>query len=122
MTDMRWTPVGKLGGLFIHGNYVEALLYSRTYAPAGESLSITLEVVAALVVIAILALRKGLLVRLGLVALLGIVLPTLCLVFFQNLGVFLDVFMPTILLICHTIAEHVLDWREDSLKLRLMEI
>ena len=43
-TDSYFTPIGFVPGVFIHANYAEALLDSRTYSPLGERVQLGLEI------------------------------------------------------------------------------
>lgn len=121
VVDTRLTPVGNLGGSFIHGNYVEAILYNRTYAPMSEAVSISLEIIMSLVIALILSLDRPISATLSLVGALCLALILFSLFSWQNLGLFFDFFIPTILLIGHMTVDRVLGWRASAAKLRAME-
>jgi CHASE2 domain-containing sensor protein len=117
--DTYFTPVGWIPGVFIHANYVEALLDSRIYKPLGEIIGIAIEALLALFVAMVFALeiagwRKSLII-----ASLGLSLMVLTYVLWQNLGLFFDFFIPTLLVTGHFAFEQVRTWRADARKYRL---
>lgn len=105
--DGHQTPVGEVFGVFVHANYVEALLDSRSYRPMRGGVATGIEIFFAV----ILALFFGLDIRLFLKIVVGLLLCAAILVIsyvsWQNLGMFFDFFIPVILLIGHIIVERI---------------
>jgi CHASE2 domain-containing sensor protein len=121
VVDTRLTPVGNLGGVFIHGNYVEAILYNRTYAPMSEAISIGIELLMSLIVMLVLALDRPLAAKLFAIGALCLFLVVFSLFSWQNLGRVFDFFIAAVLLMGHMAVEHILRWKEDSAKYRALE-
>ncbi len=121
LIDSRLTPVGHLGGSFIHGNYVEAILYNRTYAPMRKEVGVAIELLMSFLVALVFALDRPIVSKLLLAGALGVFLVVFSLFSWQNLGLFFDFFIPAVLLVGHMVVEHVLEWREDAIKFRCLE-
>jgi len=107
-SDLFLTPVGKLDGVFVHANFIEALLDSRTYRPLGPWVAISLEALLSSIVAVILGLTWPLWRRLRLLVLVCAFLVLLSYVLWQNLGVFFDCFVPILLLVIHVLVERLL--------------
>lgn len=109
--DMYQTPMGMMGGLFIHANYVETLLDSRTYKPLPESIGIGVEVILSAVIAMIFALDYRSRSKVALLGFLSLALLGFAYVSWQNLGLFFDFFVPSVLLISHAAVEQTREWR-----------
>jgi CHASE2 domain-containing sensor protein len=105
--DIANSPMGKVRKVYLHANYVEALLNadSQIFKPLPEWIAIAIEVVLSLAVAIIFSLRA---VRRF--AFLGALLACMLVIgityfFYQNLGLFFDFFIPLVLLTCHSVYE-----------------
>ena len=107
--DTHLTPVGQIGGVFIHANYIEALLDSRTYVPWEKWKLQLIEVLLSFAAAAIFALAKRK-IRAILCLCVGVAVFNYFL--WQNLKVFGDFFIPVVLLGGHSAVEQILEWRE----------
>ena len=112
--DEHFTPVGDIPGVFMHANYVEALLGERTYGRWGEISLKILEFTISLALASIFAWPFRPLVRFIMVFLLCLFLLFLSYLSFLNLGRFFDFFVPTILVLGHAGFEQLREWRTDS--------
>jgi CHASE2 domain-containing sensor protein len=116
--DSHRTPVGEVPGVFVHANYVESLLDGRVLE-VGRTTFLELPVVAlsAIVLSLRLSARNRLLVMLAVI----FAPVALCYVGVQNFGIYFDVFLIDLLLVGHTVIDHVLGWYRDHVKyLRLV--
>lgn len=103
--DTHFTPVGPLQGLYLHANYVEALLDNRTSKPYADWAVKVIEGVATLLVAVIFALLTSPLSRI-----IGVALTAAGLVIYGYLsllilGLFYDFFVPVLLVALHAIYE-----------------
>ena len=114
--DMHLTPVGEIGGVFVHGNYVEALLTHRTSKPFGKGASVTTEVLLSIFIALVFASNIRSWKKLALAAGLSLALILITYVSWQNLGLFFDFFIPLILLSGHVVTERVLEWRTEAIQ------
>jgi hypothetical protein len=93
----------------IHANYVEAMLNDRAFSPLPEWLVRSLEILAVI----LLALVMGL-ISSGWVQLAAVVGATLFMLaanfFLQDLGMFFDFFVPTVMLLGHVVAHKIYEW------------
>lgn len=103
--DSHATPVGDVYGPFVHANYVEALLDSRTYAPMKQSLATGIEVSFSIILALILSLEFRLSIKIAIALLLCVLTMGISYVSWQNLGMFFDFFGPVLLLIGHVVIE-----------------
>jgi hypothetical protein len=110
--DTYLTPVGYIGGVFIHANYVEALLDSRTYKPLRSNILFAIEFLISIIVAMIFALSKKASSKIIIVSILCLFFAVFSYFSLQNLGVFFDIFVPIISLGGHVIIEQVREWRE----------
>jgi len=105
------TPVGHIGGNFIHANYTEAILDQRTYSPVKNKYLLVIECLLALVVALIFALNIQPYFKLGLIFLLTVLLIFFSYVSWQTLDLLYSFFMPVLFLILHLLFEQVREWR-----------
>lgn len=106
--DSHPSPVGDVYGAFVHANYVEALLDSRTYTPMRQPLATGIEVVFSIVLAVLLSLNFHLPVKVAIAALLCVAIFGISYVSWQNLGLFFDFFIPVLLLVGHVVVEKLI--------------
>ena len=112
--DLHPTPVGEIGGVVVHANYVEALLSHLTIKPLGKTRSLIIEILLSYLIAVIFAWDMSPLRQAVSAGLVFLSLFTMSLFAWQNLGLFFDFSIPLILLGGHTIFEKVREWRADS--------
>ena len=112
LVDAWPTPVGHLSGPFVHGNYVEALLYGRIYKPWREMIAVTADVMLSIAVLGVFILAESSRRKLLYLSLIAVALIALAVFSLQNLGHFFDFFLPLVLLAAHSLVERILEWRE----------
>jgi len=103
--DEDVTPVGIIPGAYIHANYVEALLDSRTYRPYEGWILIVIEILESLLVAIPFASPIRLLYKTLIVALVCLGLIGFSLISLLAFGLFFDFFIPAILVIGHGVIE-----------------
>ena len=114
MYDGHASPVGDIYGVFIHANYAEALLDSRTYRPMRGKTSTTIEVIAAAFLAVVFSLHMRIIFKLAVGLLLCAGIIGISYVSWQNLGLFFDFFIPVVLLFGHALIEKVIANRSDG--------
>jgi CHASE2 domain-containing sensor protein len=112
--DMHPSPAGSMPGVFLHANYVEAILNDRTYRPLSDKLVMALEIALVLGVAVILALSMGTLRTFTLVSAVCVGFVFVSYFFLQNLGMFFDFFVPVAVLSGHLAVEKVMHWRKHA--------
>ncbi len=114
LVDTYNTPAGKMSGVFIHANYVEALLDRRVYRPMAKPLAVAVEAVllAVLAVLFAIKLHRAVKVLLLLVCVAFVVFISFFA--FTAFGVFYDFFTPLFSVIAHYAYEVVKGWRRDA--------
>lgn len=112
--DEHSTPVGDIPGVFVHANYVEALLDSRYYQPVRKKLLIALEVLLGLITAVFIEKKFWWVWTILGVAGLILILMILAIISLQVLGAFFDFFIPMIMVIGHAVYEKVNDWRKTA--------
>jgi CHASE2 domain-containing sensor protein len=117
--DTHFTPVGWLGGPFIHANYTEAWLDSRIYEPWTEDKESVIKIIFSIAIAIVFALVKEYPWN-PIVAILIIasVLLSFSYILFHNLGVFFDPFVLIILLTGHVVIEQICEWKSEAHKWR----
>lgn len=103
--DSHSSPVGKVYGAFVHANYVEALLDSRTYKPMRQSWAIGIEVFFSMILAIALSFDTGVAAKLGITFFLCTAMFGMSYVAWQNLGLFFDFLVPVVLLGAHAVVE-----------------
>ena len=112
--DMFNSPSGIEPGAMLHANYVEAMRDpNSTFTPISDHVAEVIEWTLAL----ILAFISALEVHVGW-KWLGFVTSfvasmVLTYVLLQNLGLFLDFFIPIVMIVAHTMVEEILDTRHE---------
>ena len=105
MHDGHSSPVGEIYGAFIHANYTEALLGTRTYRPMREWMATGIEVFFSVVMALIFSLHIRLVLRFAAAAFLCTFVVGVSYVSWQNLGLFFDFFTPVVLLASHAVID-----------------
>ena len=119
--DEHMTPVGQIEGAYIHANYVEALLDTRTHAQMRKGLSVLIEISISIAIAFIFALDMDARKRTLWVTAACLFVAVLTYVAWQNLGLFFDFLIPILLLGSHAAIEQVLEWRQAAGKFRVVE-
>lgn len=119
--DLHYTPVGWIGGAFIHANWVEALMDGR--ASQGLHPAIARVIVTGLVlsIAIVFALKFRARVKVLIIASLCLFLFVVSYILLQNLGQFFDFSVPLILIVMHWRYERYRECKEyerDALKYR----
>lgn len=112
--DTHPTPVGEIPGVFVHANYVEALLTHRVSRPISRVLGITIEFLLAAFIAVIFAWKMMPASKLKWAGGLSLTLVLMTYVFWQNLGLFFDFFIPLILLGSHAAIAQIMEWRDEA--------
>ncbi|HTI51111.1 MAG TPA: CHASE2 domain-containing protein [Planctomycetaceae bacterium] len=117
LIDSHETPVGTLPGVFVHANYVEALLDGRELR-LGHTAHVELPLVIASAIL--LSLPLSALARVAVI--LGVVLVPLVFSYFavQNVGIYFDVFLIDLLLVSHLAIDKVWEWYRDHMRLHAL--
>jgi CHASE2 domain-containing sensor protein len=114
LVDVYPTPAGLMGGVFIHANYIEALLNRRVYSPMARYVAFVLEMLA------LGALAVGLIVRVHwgwkvfFFLICTAVVLAISFVAFTSFGVFYDFFPLLFLVVIHYAFEVIRGWRRDA--------
>ncbi len=114
MVDSRQTPLGTMGAVYLHANYVEALLQSRVYRPLGEAASFLAEALFSIAIALVLGSRMEHPAKFATTGLLCVAIALLTYVFAQNFGVFGDFFSAVILLVLHAAYSYWEDLEHDG--------
>src|SRR5260370_11814373 len=116
--DSYPTPIGKIVGALIHANYVEALLGQQVYEPMSKRLAVSIEVSLTRIVAISFAFDVQLRWKVGGVLLLWGILLVCGYAFLQDLGLFFDFFVPSVLVGLHAGFERIREWRTAYAKLK----
>ena len=114
VVDTHYTPVGDIEGVFVHANYMEALLTHWSSSSLGQGATVTIEFLLTAFIALVFAWNMGPLKKILWVVGLSFLLILITCVLWQNLGMFFDFSIPLILLGAHTIIDKVLEWRRDA--------
>jgi CHASE2 domain-containing sensor protein len=107
--DLHASPVGLVPGAMIHANYVEAMLNDRAFSPLPKWFAYTVEIVPVVLLSLVIAGISSSWLQLA--AVIGTTLFMLVLNFFlQDLGMFFDFFVPTVMLLGHVVAHKINEW------------
>jgi CHASE2 domain-containing sensor protein len=118
LIDSHSAPVGPVPGVFLHANYAAALLDGRAYPQASRAFSIAVDVLALGLVAVIFALPGSWGRRWSRIGVFAVILAVVSYLFWQNLGVFLEITVPVILLLGHALVDEYLEMREELVTLR----
>jgi len=116
LADVHPCPLGAVAGVYLHANYVEAILNHRTYKALPKGVSVAIEALAVLVMASCFAVPASPLRKVIIAG--GACLGLLVLAYFtfQNLGLFFDFFIPLVLVASHAGLDEVRDWKEKAIK------
>jgi CHASE2 domain-containing sensor protein len=121
LVDLWNTPVGDIPGVFVHANYIEALLDDRAHVMLPRWLAALIEIALLLLCALTFELtRRGILKTVAIAGLAMVVLAAEYFAF-QNLGRVFDVFILLIFLIAHAGIEQILEWRAVAIRVRKAE-
>ncbi|HEV7475951.1 MAG TPA: CHASE2 domain-containing protein [Pyrinomonadaceae bacterium] len=107
LIDTHLTPAGPLSGVYVHANFVEALLSRRVGEGWGEKLLIPIDIVVALLVVLIFVLAKRFWIQALLILLLFVLLLVFSYFSWRNLGYFFDSFTISVLVFGHATYEEI---------------
>jgi CHASE2 domain-containing sensor protein len=116
--DAHPSPVGEILGVFLHANYVEALLDSKTNRPLNKAVAVALEILFGAAVAVVLGIPIATSKRLTWLGSIILLIVVIGFVFWQNLGVFFEFYIPAFLVVCHFAADTIRDWRREALLFR----
>lgn len=121
IVDSRPSPVGDIGGTFVHGNYVETLLQNNVYKPSDERAAVVIDILLSVLIAVVFAMDSRLFVQIMYTIVLVIGLLLLSIASFQNFGRVFDFILPVVLVTLHAFAERVLEWRVKAREVRGVE-
>ena len=105
--DMHPTPLGKNIGAYIHANFVEAILDSRTFSPLPRWLTFTSEVLFSISAVILFAASVNFWVQLAVVGLLSVGLIIIEWTALHQFGFFFDAFVPVFALWLHSVYDRL---------------
>jgi hypothetical protein len=109
IVDLHGSPVGLVPGAMIHANYVEAMLNDRAFSTLPKWLVRSIEILAVVLLTLVMELLSS--GWLQFAAVVGTTLFMLVLNFFlQDLGMFFDFFVPTVMLLGHVVLHKIREW------------
>ena len=112
--DMHNSPGGEEPGAMLHANYVEAELNQEsTFTPISDNTAEYLEWALAFILALIAALNVPAAWKWGSVGICFVFSVLLTYVLMQNLGLFLDFFVPFLMIVVHTVTEEILEMRRE---------
>ena len=112
--DMHNSPGGSEPGAMLHANYVEAELnQDSTFTPISDNAAEYLEWSLAFILALIAALNVPAAWKWGSVGITFAFSVLLTYVLMQNLGLFLDFFVPFLMIVVHTVTEEILEMRRE---------
>jgi CHASE2 domain-containing sensor protein len=103
-------------GSLLHANFIEALMDNRVYPPVPELLLTAVELVLLALGAMMFALELPMWRKIVAVVLACVALLLFNYFAIQNLGRFVDILVPLVFLVLHTVVDQVLDWRRDALR------
>jgi CHASE2 domain-containing sensor protein len=118
LLDSFLSPAGTLPGVFLHANYAAAILDGRTYPPAGTVVTAACELIIVTAVAVVFALPTSWKRRWYRLLVMLLILTLLAYTLFQNLGIFLELTIPVLLLIGHALLDEYLKMRDELIQLR----
>jgi CHASE2 domain-containing sensor protein len=114
VVDSHLTPAGMIPGVFVHANYVQALLTHQTHRPWGKKVGVFIEILLSVAVAVVFALAQTVRARVLTSLSICLLLLVFTYVSWQNLGLFFDFFLPLVLLSGLVAVEQVREWREQA--------
>jgi len=119
VVDNHVTPVGLMPGIFLHANYAAAILDGRTNPPASDLLGYILDILIVALIGVVFALPISSWRRWLWIGTVAIVLVAVTYFFWQDVGVFLEITIPALLLLIHSLLDEYMKMREELVKLRI---
>lgn len=114
--DATISPIGLVGKVYLHANYMEALLDQRTYDPINEGIVTVIEIMFALGVAIVFAMKIRALTKFAVFLLICLLVLIVTYIAYTNFGIFFDFLIPLVLLAGHAFVEQVLEWRQLARK------
>jgi hypothetical protein len=114
--DVHDSPPGEIPGAFVHANYYEALIQGHYFDSLSDVLIDVIEVILIFISAAIIFLKKSIGWRLFAAFMPTLVIIVFSYFFLQNMGAFFESSIPVMVLLCHMLLDHVLEWRKRALK------
>ncbi len=114
VVDTHYTPVGEIGGVFVHANYMEALRTHWSSKPLGKSATTGIELSLTILIALVFAWQMSPLKRFFWTLGVPLFLVIITCFLWQNLGIFFDFFIPLVLLGAHAVVDKILEWRRRS--------
>ena len=112
--DVHNSPGGREPGAMLHANYVEAELnQDSTFTPISDTTAEVLEWSLAFILALVAALNVPAAWKWGSVGISLLFSVLLTYVLMQNLGLFLDFFVPFLMIVVHTVTEEILEMRRE---------
>jgi CHASE2 domain-containing sensor protein len=116
VVDTHYTPVGEIPGVFVHANYMEALMTHWSSPALGQTATTAIEFSLTVFIALMFAWQMGRFKRFLCTACIPIFLILVTCFLWQNLGIFFDFFIPLTLLGAHAVVDKILEWRRHSAK------
>jgi CHASE2 domain-containing sensor protein len=113
---VRNTPVGDIPGVYVHATYIESLLHGTIREMPGW-VKITVELFLASAMSILFTASRGVW-RIATVLCGTFFILILTFFFWQNVGMFFEAFVPTVLLGGHVLCEQVFEWKELAAPVR----
>jgi CHASE2 domain-containing sensor protein len=113
---VRNTPVGDIPGVYVHATYIESLLHGTIREMPGW-VKITVELFLASAMSILFTASRGVW-RIATVLCGTFFILILTFFFWQNVGMFFEAFVPTVLLGGHVLCEQVFEWKELAAQVR----
>ncbi len=114
--DTHAAATGSTPGAVLHANYVEAVLGARTFRPISERAAQILELLLVVLTAIVAALELRPWIKITSISAIFIATFLFSYVLMQSLGLFLDFFVPVLVLGGHMAVDKVLEWRRKSIK------
>src|SRR5262249_30837548 len=100
LVDLWLTPVNQIEGVFIHANWVEAILDSRVFGQS-KTFAYGVELILSLAVAVVFSLRVGPGAKATCILLLCLGAMLVGYLMLENLGLFFDFYVPVLLIVAH---------------------
>lgn len=114
--DTYRTPIGQVGGAFVHANLIETLLAAEYSDPSPEPLPLVVDIGVASWLAAIFAYPRGLFRKFLELSATALALTAFAWIAFHILAMFFDTIPILAAMYAHAVADQVAEWREDAAK------
>jgi CHASE2 domain-containing sensor protein len=105
--DLHDTAIGKIVGAYVHANYVEAFLDSRTFPSVSPVWARAVEILFGILAMLLFASVESFWLQLATVAGLTVILTFVQRIALHELGVFFDAFIPVLALWLHSLYDRL---------------